>query len=202
MQIFASAEPRFGKDLIEILPSPSVRLDLRYATTDNFMKTNLYHGFQRAFLHKLAFDKFTKAKQALEIQQPGLQFVIFDSLRPRKVQQQMWDFLANTPYQSYVANPGPGSLHNFGLALDLSLGHQQGPELDMGTGFDDFSDLSQPQLEGQYLKNGKLSKEQLKNRELLRGLMLDAGFELIPNEWWHFNAISKSQSKSDFQIVE
>lgn len=186
----------------EITASAEVALDMKYATDDNFMHADVYHGFHRCFLSPLAFEMFQKACAVLRSQHPDLQFLIWDTLRPRSIQAQFYDHLKGTPFQSYVAAPFPGSLHNFGMAMDLTLQTKDGKQLDMGTGFDDFKDLAQPKLESKFLESGELTEEQFHNRLLLRGLLEDQGFKVLEHEWWHFNALPKDKVYGQHPVLE
>ncbi len=186
----------------EVLTSDEVELDMKYATSDNFMRVDVYKAFDRCFLAPLAFEMFMKACLKLRTEHPELQFLIWDTLRPRSIQAQFYDHLAGTPFQSYVAAPFPGSLHNFGMAMDLTLQTKSGVALDMGTGFDDFRDLAQPRLENKFLESGELSQEQLGNRLLLRGLLEEQGFKVLDHEWWHFNALPKDQVHGQHPVLE
>jgi D-alanyl-D-alanine dipeptidase len=186
----------------EVLPSTEVVLDLKYASADNFMKADVYGGFRRCFLSPYAFELFEKAQQVLRAERPELQFLIWDALRPRSIQAQFYEHLKGTPFQDYVAAPQPGSLHNFGMALDLTLQEKNGVPLDMGTGFDDFRDLAQPRLEPKFLSNGELTKSQFENRLILRRLLETQGFTVLEHEWWHFNALPKNQVHGHFPILE
>lgn len=190
------------KNFREIRVSAEVALDLKYATTDNFMNEDVYAGFNRCFLAPQAHDMFLKACEVLREDHPDLQFLIWDTLRPRSIQARFYDHLKGTPFQNYVAAPHPGSLHNFGMAMDLTLQTKQGTPLDMGTGFDDFRDLAQPKLEEQFLKSGELSPTQLENRLLLRTLLEDQGFTVLQHEWWHFNALPKDQVHGKHPALE
>ncbi|MFV8258229.1 M15 family metallopeptidase [Bdellovibrio bacteriovorus] len=186
----------------EIKPSAEVFLDMKYATNDNFMNVDIYKGFDRCFISTVAYEMFMKACTVLREKHPDLQFLIWDALRPRSIQAQFYDHLAGTPFQSYVAAPYPGSLHNFGMAMDLSLQTKSGVPLDMGTGFDDFRDLAQPKLEQYFLQSGELTEAQLQNRLLLRSLMEDQGFKVLEHEWWHFNALPKDQVHGKHPVLE
>jgi D-alanyl-D-alanine dipeptidase len=186
----------------EIKASPEVVLHMKYATADNFMNADVYKGFERCFLSPLAYEMFNRACEVLKRDHPTLQFLVWDTLRPRSIQAQFYDHLAGTPFQSYVAAPHPGSLHNFGMAMDLSLQTREGQELDMGTGFDDFRDLAQPKLEQKFLATGELTQEQLNNRLLLRGLLENQGFKVLEHEWWHFNALPKDQVHGKHPALE
>jgi len=199
---FATATDRFGQDLVEITHLPFLRLDLRYSTQNNFMKENLYQGFKQAFLHRDAYEKFSRAGKLLQEQKAGYRFLLFDALRPRSVQRKMFQFVASTPMKDYVADPELGSMHNFGMAIDLSLLNERGQPLDMGTDFDDFSQKAQPQLEEQLLQAGELSAEQIANRRFLRQIMEQAGFLQLPHEWWHYNALPAEKVRGIYKIVE
>lgn len=191
-----------SKDFIEILPSPQFAIDLKYATTDNFMGENVYKNFRQAFLHKMAFEKLEQASQALQKKKPKHKLLILDALRPRSVQEILWSKVKGTSSEKYVADPAKGSMHNYGLAVDLTIIDENNQWLDMGSGFDDFRDLSQPILEDQFLQQGLLSERQKQNRLLLRAAMQSAGFLTIKTEWWHFNATTLDEAKKDFQIIE
>ncbi|MFM6927311.1 MAG: M15 family metallopeptidase [Bdellovibrio sp.] len=186
----------------EVTESSQVVLDMKYSTQDNFMNADVYGGFQRCFLSPVAAEMFARACQELRQKHPHLQFHIWDALRPRSIQAQFYQHLAGTPFQNYVAAPYPGSLHNFGMALDLTLQTKDGELLDMGTGFDDFRDLAQPKLEDKFLASGELTSEQLKNRLLLRSLLEGQGFKVLEHEWWHFNALPKDQVYGRYAVLE
>lgn len=191
-----------SQDFVEIKASEKVAIDLKYATTDNFMRENVYREFRQAFLHKLAFAKFEKATEHLKKQKPGFKFLILDALRPRSVQRILWSKVKGTPEEKYVANPDKGSMHNFGLALDLTIIDENGRWLDMGSGFDDFREVSQPIKEDEYIEKGLLTATHMRNRLLLRDSMQAGGFLTIKTEWWHFNALTLEEARSKYQIIE
>ncbi len=195
---FVAASP----DYVELKPSDGLAIELKYATTDNFVGQNMYGEFNKAYLHKIAAAKLERAIQNLKAIHPKYKLVVYDALRPRSVQYVLWDRVRGTDRQKYVANPKGGSIHNYGFALDISILDESGKPLDMGTPFDDFTELAQPRLEQQFLKQGKLTEQQIKNRLLLRKVMEDAGFIQLPVEWWHFDALPKSELKSKFKMVE
>lgn len=186
----------------EIKSSSEVALDMKYATSDNFMNIDIYKGFDRCFVSATTYQMFSQACEELKRRRPDLQFLIWDTLRPRSIQALFHEHLAGTPFQNYVAAPYPGSLHNFGMAMDLTLQTKAGVPLDMGTGFDDFRDLAQPKLERQFLASGELTQEQLENRLLLRDLLESQGFKVLEHEWWHFNALPKDQVYDKHPILE
>jgi zinc D-Ala-D-Ala dipeptidase len=188
-------EASSGKDaggrsgrLVEITSTDGVSVDLRYASTHNFLGRQIYLS-GKLFLDITAADKLKRAVSILRSSYPNLRIVVFDGLRLTDAQKELWEAVRGTDKQQFVADPMKGSIHSFGLAVDVSLLDQEGKELNMGTSFDDFSPLSQPRLEQQFLAIGKLTKEQIKNRLLLRRVMQQAGFRPIAIEWWHFDAL-------------
>jgi len=199
---FATARERLDVDFINLRNLPGVRVQLLYNGTNNFMNQDLYEGFDQAYLHKDAFTKFAQACDLLGKRHPGFAFIVYDALRPRSVQKRMYGFVAGSQYKDYVAEPTRGSLHNFGMAIDLSLLDGNGNPLDMGTAFDDFADLAQPQLEEKFLAEKKLTRIQFENRLQLRSIMEATGFQQLPHEWWHYNALDAQHVRANYKIVE
>lgn len=191
-----------SSEYINLSSVTGLKTDLRYASTNNFVGKDMYGEFNRLYLHKIAAEKIIKASQLLKKHNPELSLLIFDGLRPGAVQKILWDVVKGTAQQKYVANPEYGSVHNYGFAVDLTIVDQKGNELDMGTAYDDFTKLSQPRYESEFLKNGKLTNKQLENRKLLRKVMTEAGFIQLPLEWWHFDALPLKEVKSNYRIIE
>jgi D-alanyl-D-alanine dipeptidase len=189
-------------DFVDVSTIKNVQLDIRYASENNFLKKNLYGRHTRCFLHKFAAVMLTRAAENLERTSQNTKLLIFDCLRPAAVQKELWAGVVGTEQEKYVADPAQGSIHSYGLAVDLSLINTQGQELSMGTGFDDFSLLSEPALEEKYLKQGRLTAEHIKNRKLLRSVMVEAGFLPLAAEWWHFDALPKEQVRKSYKIIE
>ncbi len=182
---------------------PSIMVDLKYAGMDNFMEVNVYGDLTRAYLRPEAAIKLVRASEILQKRYPGLRLLVVDALRPRSVQHKMWSIVSNTPMQPYVANPHSGSMHNYGAAVDVTLyDTEKGESLDMGTPVDYFGPLAQPDLESEFLRQGKLSETQVKNRLVLRTIMLEAGWHMINIEWWHFDAFPLNYIRQNFTIVE
>lgn len=206
--LFFSFMPRvslgaaLGPEFMDLSTLPLVSVDLRYASKNNFMNEDLYGDFRTAYLHEVAFKKFKAAGVELEKRKPGWKFLVFDALRPRSVQRRLWEKVKGTDQEEYVANPEPGSIHNFGFAIDISLMDEHGKEVDMGTEFDNFTELAQPVLEDRLLKQGKLTRVQVANRKILRAALEKAGFKNIRNEWWHFDALPPKEVREKFKIVE
>lgn len=165
-----------------------IRLDLRYEGSNNFLARGLYAQGAPALLHRQAATQLQDAARALRRRCPGYRLLIFDALRPGRVQRVLWNLVRDTPQRLYVADPERGSIHSFGMAVDLGLEDARGRALDMGTGFDDFTVLAQPRYESEMCAAGLLSARQLQHRRLLRACMHQAGFRGIETEWWHFEA--------------
>ncbi len=182
---------------------PSIIVDLKYASPDNFMGASIYGDFNEAYLRPEAAKKLVRASQILQRRFPNLRIFVGDALRPRSVQRKMWALVENTPMQRYVADPGRGSMHNYGAAVDVTLFDMNtGEEVDMGTPLDYFGPLAQPALEADYLNTGELTREQYGNRIILRNAMRDAGWHVLRIEWWHFNAFPKDFVRGNYSIIE
>jgi len=178
-----------------------IAVDLRYATPNNFVGHDLYSPYDCAWLHVEAADALARAVAWLRAHRPDLTPLVLDALRPQRVQQQLWDLLCGTGLQMYLADPARGSIHSYGMALDITLVDATGRELDMGTGFDDMTELSHPALEEGFLRNGALTEVQVANRRLLREAMMQAGFVGINTEWWHFDCGDRERVRQTFRRV-
>ena len=154
--------------------NPRIVVEMRYASEDNFTKKRLYDS-NTCFLRKSTAVKLDVVQKKLEGMNLGLK--VWDCYRPLAVQRIFWAIL---PDERYVANPETGSRHNRASSVDLTLVDSRGRELQMPTGFDDFS----PRAGHSYQD---LPAEAIKNRELLKGLMEMAGFISLPEEWWHYD---------------
>jgi D-alanyl-D-alanine dipeptidase len=179
-----------------------IAVDLRYASADNFVGRNLYGSLDCAWVHQLAGAGLRRAAALLEREAPGHRLLVLDALRPHRVQIQLWDHLAGTELRQYVADPARGSIHSFGMAVDATIVDAEGRELDMGTGYDEMTELSHPRLEAKHLESGELTRAQHRNRELLRRSMLESGFQGIANEWWHFEMLDRDHVRQHFTRVE
>ena len=178
-----------------------IAVDLRYATPDNFVGRDLYSPYDCAWLHRDAAAALERVVAWLKERRPDCTPLVLDALRPQRVQQQLWDALAGTDLQMYLADPKRGSIHSFGMALDVTLVDEAGRELDMGTGFDDMTLLSHPALEARFLASGELTTAQAANRQLLRDAMFQAGFVGINTEWWHFDCGDRNVVRRTFRRV-
>jgi len=183
---------------------PSILVELKYATSDNFMKKNVYGCLTTAYLQKQVIVKLKKANELLQQSNPGYHILIYDAARPLSIRWVLWNTLSDlAPIErkKYVADPKEHSIHNYGSAIDLTLADEKGQALDMGTKYDFFGELAYPKLEKQFLNNGQLSSKAYQNRLLLRKTMVKAGFMPIDFEWWHFNAFSRKEAKKRFAVV-
>lgn len=184
---------------------PGIRVELKYSTTDNFFGEDVYGDLTRAYLQPEAIARLKKAQELLQADYPHFTLHVYDGVRPRSVQQILWDNLdkPDSVKPLYVADPKVGSLHNFGVAVDLTIFDSEADSvLDMGTGYDFFGYTAYPDREDQMLEEGVITQSQIANREILRKVMNQAGFTGIGSEWWHFNAYSRKEAGEKFKIVE
>jgi D-alanyl-D-alanine dipeptidase len=183
---------------------PGIRVELKYSTTDNFFGKDVYGDHVRCYLQPEVADMVKKAQDNLQRQYPNLTLLIYDGVRPLSVQQILWDSLdkPDSIKPLYVADPKIGGLHNFGVAVDLTIFDTEADStLDMGTGYDYFGYPAYPDRENQMLAEGKITKAQVANRQILRKVMVGAGFAGIGSEWWHFNAFSRKEAGEKFELV-
>lgn len=193
------------KKLINISSIDSnIRVVLHYSTSHNFLNKPLYNGLTNCYLPCEVAIKLSNAQHYLNSQYPNYNLIVFDAVRPLHVQKQMWDEFEMPDKQkiNYLAHPKDISLHNYGAAVDVSIIGDNNVLLDMGTPFDFFGELSEPKKEQQFLLNGTLSKQAYANRQLLRKVMINAGFMPITSEWWHFNADYKIDAAKKYELIE
>ena len=178
-----------------------IAVDLRYATPHNFVARDLYSPYDCAWLHREAAAALELVVAWLAAHSPGYTALVLDALRPQRVQQQLWDALDGTGLQMYLANPARGSIHSFGMALDITLLDPAGHEVDMCTGFDDLTERSHPALEAVLLSRGEITPAQIANRQLLRDAMAHGGFVGIASEWWHYDFGDRELVRRTYQRV-
>jgi len=156
---------------------PGIKLDIRYATRDNFLSTPVYSS-ARAFLQRPAAAALLRAHR--ELLKEGYGLVIFDAYRPWYITKIFWDATPPDKHQ-FVANPAEGSRHNRGCAVDLSMYDlRSGQEVEMTGVYDEMSERSYPTYSGG-------TAEQRSRRDLLRRAMEKQGFTVYDSEWWHFD---------------
>jgi len=175
-----------------------IRYELRYATSDNFVGRDLYTPLDCAWLHQHAAAALERSVAWLASEYRELTLLVLDALRPQRVQEQLWAALQGTELLGYLAPPERGSIHSFGMAVDITLMDGLGRELDMGTPFDDLSERSHPALEEALLAGAQLSVEQVANRQVLRAAMHRGGWMGIKSEWWHFDCGDRNRVRERY----
>jgi len=161
--------------LVDVSTLPGIRIDVRYATTNNFMLEKLY-PVAKVYLRAPAAKALADVQRELAAEHLGL--LVFDGYRPYSVTKKMWEPIRNP---DFVADPAKGSRHNRGAAVDLTLVDiDSAEELQMPTPYDDFT----PRARADY---ADLPPQAIANRAKLRDAMVRHGFEQLPSEWWHFD---------------
>lgn len=165
-------------DLVELVKlDKTIKLDIRYATPNNFVGKIVYTE-ARAFLQRPAAEALLRVHKKLKKQKLGL--VIFDGYRPWSITKLFWEVTPEDK-RKFVANPANGSKHNRGCAVDLSIyDRKTGELLEMPSGYDEFSERASPNYAGG-------TEKERANRDMLRQLMEAEGFTVNQNEWWHFD---------------
>jgi len=175
-QYLASIQTNPGNELVEIKKAiPNIRLDIRYATKNNFMQQVMYKQ-ARAFARKPVVAALRKIQQ--ELNKKGYGLKIFDGYRPYAITV---EFYKKASDKNFVANPAKGSKHNRGCAVDLTLINlKTGKELEMPTPYDSFSAAAAAKYEN-------ISPEAKKNRDFLISIMAKYRMNVLENEWWHYD---------------
>jgi len=165
-------------DLVELLKlDPTIKLDIRYATDQNFLSTPMYSQ-ARAFLQRPAAEALVRANRKLHAEGYGV--VIHDAYRPWYVTKMFWDATPDDK-KIFVADPATGSKHNRGCAVDLSIYDlKTGREVSMPSVYDEMT----PRAFAEY-PGGTMEERQ--HRAMLRVAMEAEGFTIYPNEWWHYD---------------
>lgn len=156
--------------------------DMKYATSDNFLKAKVYDCAE-CFLRLKTVEALIEANNSF--MKMGYKIKLFDCYRPLDIQKKMWKIVPNP---SYVADPSKGSIHNRGGAVDITLIDSNGNELNMGTSFDFFGVEASHNYQN-------LSQQIKDNRELLKKVMIEKGFNSFDSEWWHYNLKSALNDK-------
>jgi D-alanyl-D-alanine dipeptidase len=165
-------------DLVDLTTlDPTIKLDIRYASSNNFLRTPFYSS-ARAFMQRPAAEALARAHKGLKAQGYGL--LIHDAYRPWYVTRMFWDATPDSG-RGFVADPSKGSKHNRGCAVDLTLYDiATGRPIEMVGGYDEFSFRSSPDYPGG-------TSLQRWHRDLLRRAIEDQGFTVNEVEWWHFD---------------
>ncbi len=165
-------------DLIELTKlSKTIKLDIKYATADNFVGRAVYPE-ARAFLQRPAAEALIRVHKLLKKEHLGA--VIYDAYRPWAITKLFWE-VVSLDQRIYVADPAKGSKHNRGCAVDMGIYDlKTGKAVPMPSGFDEFNERAWPTYKGG-------TEEERANRDKLRRMMEAEGFTVNPNEWWHFD---------------
>jgi D-alanyl-D-alanine dipeptidase len=167
-------------DLIELTKLDStIKLDIKYATADNFLGKSVYTQ-ARAFLQRPAAEALVRVNKKLR--SVGYGIIVFDGYRPWSVTKLFWDSASEEERKGgFVADPSKGSKHNRGCAVDLTLFDlKTGKEVTMPSKYDEFSEKAFPDYQGGDPESRRL-------RDLLRAAMESEGFQVIKEEWWHYD---------------
>ena len=181
----------------------TILVSLMYARPDNFTGHILYTDLHTAYLHPRAARALHRAQRILRSIRPDLTLKVYDAARPMSVQAVMWKAVEGTSKDIYVSNPAHGGgLHNYGLAVDITLADRRGDSIPMGTRIDNMTRLAHIDRESELLKQGRLTAEAVRNRRLLRRVMREAGFRALPSEWWHFNLVSRAVARKYYKLIK
>jgi D-alanyl-D-alanine dipeptidase len=183
---------------------PSIQFYLVYATKDNFTGKPLYNSkLTRAWLHPKAAKMLLHAQDILKKERPDLSLLIYDAARPIEIQREMGEWAKKTKNEYYIADPDKGGgLHNYGLAVDVTLVDSNGEWLPMGTPYDFFGPEAHIDMEEDLVKRRRITPSEYKNRQLLRKIMKQAGFTTVKSEWWHFNACTRDEAHTKYLLIE
>lgn len=180
----------------------TIHVSLMYSRADNFTGAVLYDDLREAYLHPIAAKALVKAQKRLKQLRPDLSLKIYDAARPMHIQQKMWDKVKGTSKNIYVSNPANGGgLHNYGLAVDVTICRLNGDSIPMGTKIDYMGRAAHIDKEQQLVNSKIITREALQNRILLREVMRYAGFRPLRSEWWHFNFRSRAQARKYFKAI-
>lgn len=165
---------------------PGVRVELKYASEDNFTGQVIY-GFTEAYLRYGTVQKLAAAQEALAAE--GYSLLVWDAFRPAEAQFRLWEAC---PDPVYVANPEKGfSSHSRGNTVDVTLVLSDGSPVEMPTGFDDFSTLADRDY-------SDVPEDAAAHARLLEDIMTGHGFKPYAGEWWHFSDTDSYPVEEDF----
>ena len=212
---FARKMQEYGLVDIQSLDD-EILIDLKYSSTDNFVGVDMYGELNEAYLEAEFASKVVRAQKILKQRHPQYTLLIYDAARPISVQRAMRRIVEGTPFEGFVADGTRGGRHNYGVAVDLTIATLNGTPLDMGAGFDDFTDAasvkgtpdnSDPTTRTVevYRKcdQGLISRVAAQNRILLIEVMHAAGLYPYRREWWHFEEIiSITATREKYQLLD
>lgn len=194
---------------------PDIRVELKYATTDNFVGRNMYGGLRTAYLVPAFAAKVAEAQKLLREIHPDYTLLVYDAARPLSVQRAMRKAVEGTENETYVADGTRGGRHNYGVAVDLTIAGADGRPLDMGTGFDHFGRAAwvgqgnTTAYEGYaafidgLVRDGAISGRAAENRKLLIGIMRRVGLRPYAREWWHYQEpMSMPRTREVYKLLD
>lgn len=198
-----------------------ILVELKYSSTDNFVGEDMYGNLECAYFESSFADRVDKAQKILKRRYPNYTLLIYDAARPISVQRHMRKVVEGTQFEGFVADGTKGGRHNYGVAVDLTIAHLDGSPLDMGAGFDDFSEVASvkgtPDTDDPATRSievyrdyvlglaerGVISLEAANNRILLIDVMLEAGLYPYRREWWHFEEIiSIKETRDKYKLLD
>ena len=195
-------------DIQTLAGAEDIVVELKYSTMDNFVGKDMYLDLDKAYLTPDFAQKVIRAQQILRERNPQLTLLIYDAARPISVQRYMRKLVEGTQFQEFVADGTKGGRHNYGVAVDLTIATNQGVPLDMGAGFDDFTDAAAVKgtsdtndqanrnikvytaYINSLVKRGLISQQAANNRLLLVEVMIEAGLYPYRREWWHYEELT------------
>lgn len=194
-------------DIQTIEGGEEIIVELKYSTTDNFVGKDMYCELEKAYFAPDFARKVIHAQQILRKRNPQLTLLIYDAARPISVQRHMRRVVEGTMFEDFVADGTKGGRHNYGVAVDLTIATNQGEPLDMGAGFDDFTDAAAvkgtsdtndqanrnlkvyTEYVNGLVKRGLISQQAANNRLLLIEVMIEAQLYPYRREWWHYEEL-------------
>ncbi len=178
-----------------------IQVDLVNSSPEkNFFRQNYYDGLEKAYFREEVAIKLSKAQKILQSKRPGYSLLIMDAARPLSISQKMYDRMKGTKFEKFVANPKTGSMHNYGIAVDITIVDEKGKMLDMGVIPFYKSNLGLYWSYANFKLFG-LSQKEIENQEFLAGIMKEAGFLPLSYEWWHFNGTAKEYARRTYEII-
>ena len=194
-----------GKDIAQTTPGKekTIKADTITTPQDTLSATARSMESQGMVNIKSVDPTIEKAQKKLKELRPDLSLIIFDATRPMSIQQVMWDVVKGTSKNIYVSNPANGGgMHNYGMAVDISICRVGGDTIPMGAKVDYMGTLSHIDIEPQLVASKRMTKEAHENRQLLREAMAAGGFKPLRTEWWHFNLCTRAEAKKYYKAIK
>ena len=208
-------------DIQTLAGAEQIIVYLQYSEKYNFVGEDMYGSLEKAYFTRDFAEKVLRAQSILQSIRPDLTLLIYDAARPISVQRYMRSLVEGTDKEDFVASGTKGGRHNFGVAVDVTLAHLDGTPLDMGAGFDEFSDKAAVKgtsdtndaanrnmrvysaFVNDLVKRGLISSVAAENRLLLIKVMNEAGLVPYRREWWHFEQIMPmSEVRTKYRLLD